>query len=262
MGRKNTRGVLLLTMVLAIALFAGCGKKEEPAGTGSSAKSESSVAETESKAESKSESSSAETESKAESSAAETESKAESSSAKTESKAESSAAETESKAESASSAEEEASSASSSSEASDAVAGAGEYAPAQSVGSEDMVPVTADELVDGTYEIEVDSSSSMFKIVHCDLTVENGEMWAEMTMGGKGYLYLFMGTGAEAASADESDYIPFEELESGEHMFRVPVEALNKEIDCSAFSKKKEKWYDRVLVFLADNLPAEANAAA
>ena len=31
----------------------------------------------------------------------------------------------------------------------------------------------------------------------------------------------------------------------------MPVEALDQEIDCSAFSKKKEKWYDRVLVFRA-----------
>ena len=31
-------------------------------------------------------------------------------------------------------------------------------------------------------------------------------------------------------------------------------------IDCSAFSKKKEKWYDRELVFRADSLPAEAFA--
>ena len=46
----------------------------------------------------------------------------------------------------------------------------------------------------------------------------------------------------------------------GKHTFKVPVEALDKEIDCSAFSKKKEKWYDRVLVFLADSLPPEAFA--
>ena len=31
-------------------------------------------------------------------------------------------------------------------------------------------------------------------------------------------------------------------------------------IDCAAFSKKKEKWYDRTLLFRADSLPAEAFA--
>ena len=29
-------------------------------------------------------------------------------------------------------------------------------------------------------------------------------------------------------------------------------------IDCSAFSKNKEKWYDRILVFRSDSLPAGA----
>lgn len=42
----------------------------------------------------------------------------------------------------------------------------------------------------------------------------------------------------------------------------VPGEALDKELDCAAFSKKKEKWYDRVLVFRADSLPADALTAA
>ncbi|MFR5730692.1 MAG: hypothetical protein ACLUD2_00815 [Clostridium sp.] len=52
--------------------------------------------------------------------------------------------------------------------------------------------------------------------------------------------------------------IPFEEAADGSHHFTVPVEALDKELDCAAFSKKKEKWYDRVLVFRADSLPADA----
>ncbi len=52
--------------------------------------------------------------------------------------------------------------------------------------------------------------------------------------------------------------IPFEEDADGSHHFTVPVEALDKELDCAAFSKKKEKWYDRVLVFRADSLPADA----
>ena len=54
------------------------------------------------------------------------------------------------------------------------------------------------------------------------------------------------------------EYDPFEEAADGSHHFTVPVEALDKELDCAAFSKKKEKWYDRVLVFRADSLPADA----
>ena len=114
------------------------------------------------------------------------------------------------------------------------------------------------ELKDGVYEIQVDSSSSMFKIEKCELTVKDGEMTADMKMGGTGYLKLFMGSGEAAAKASEDEMIPFEEDAEGSHHFMVPVEALDKELDCAAFSKKKEKWYDRVLVFRADSLPADA----
>lgn len=123
---------------------------------------------------------------------------------------------------------------------------------------EGMVPVYADELKDGTYEIKVDSSSSMFNITDCLLTVENGAMSAVMTMSGKGYLKVFMGTGEEAETASEADFIPYAEAEDGSHTFEVPVEALDMGIDCAAFSKNKEQWYDRTLVFRADSLPAEA----
>ena len=58
--------------------------------------------------------------------------------------------------------------------------------------------------------------------------------------------------------AAESDCIPYEENADGTHSFTVPVEALNKAIDCAAFSKNKEKWYERQLVFRADDLPEEA----
>ena len=132
-------------------------------------------------------------------------------------------------------------------------------AATEAVGFEGMTPVYADSLNDGTYSINVDSSSSMFKIAGCELTVADGEMTAVLTMGGTGYKYLYMGTEEEAAAADESTYIPCDE--SGEaHKFTVPVEALDKEIDCAAFSRKKEEWYGRILVFRADSLPDEAFA--
>ena len=67
-----------------------------------------------------------------------------------------------------------------------------------------------------------------------------------------------MGTGEQAAAAAESDCIPYEENADGTHSFTVPVKALNQVIDCAAFSKNKEKWYERQLVFRADDLPEEA----
>ncbi len=141
---------------------------------------------------------------------------------------------------------------------SETVAATEETAEQQSVGTEGMTPVLASELRDGVYQIQVDSSSSMFRIEACELTVNDGSMTADMKMGGTGYLKLYMGTGKEAAKAPEEKMIPFEEAADGSHHFTVPVEALDKELDCAAFSKKKEKWYDRVLVFRADSLPADA----
>ncbi len=124
--------------------------------------------------------------------------------------------------------------------------------------TEGLTPVYAKQLKDGTYDITVDSSSSMFNVESCQLTVADGKMTAVMTMGGTGYLKVFMGTSDGAASADESAFIPFEETADGKHIFTVPVEALDSGVDCAAFSKKKEKWYDRTLIFRADSLPMEA----
>lgn len=135
-----------------------------------------------------------------------------------------------------------------------------EAAPVEEIVTEDMAPVYAESIKDGVYSIKVDSSSSMFNIEECELTAADGKMTAVMTMGGTGYLYLYMGTGEEAVAASEEEYIPFAEAEDGRHTFEVPVEALDMGIDCAAFSKKKEEWYDRTLVFRADSLPQEAFA--
>lgn len=151
-------------------------------------------------------------------------------------------------------------SASAGQEADSQVASRDEMTQAKEVLEEGMTPVNGDQLKDGTYEITVDSSSSMFRITQCSLTVSEGKMTAVMTMGGKGYLKVFLGTGEEAVKASESDYIPFSENSNGEHTFEIPVKALDAEIACTAFSKNKEKWYDRMLVFRADSLPPEAFA--
>lgn len=122
----------------------------------------------------------------------------------------------------------------------------------------DTTAVTASDLAPGTYPVQVDSSSDKFRITACELTVADGAMTAVMHMGGQGYLRVYMGTGEEAGAAPESDCIPFHEEPDGTHTFTVPVEALDQELDCAAFSKNKEIWYDRTLVFRAGSLPAEA----
>ena len=140
------------------------------------------------------------------------------------------------------------------------VASASDMAEVEEVVEEGMTPISGDKVKDGTYNVPVKSSSKMFDITACELTVESGKMTATMHMGGKGYLYVYMGTGEQAAAADEADYIPFTEQADGTHSFTVPVDALDEGIDCAAFSKKKEKWYDRTILFRADSLPMDAFA--
>lgn len=138
------------------------------------------------------------------------------------------------------------------------VASKEELAASEELNADGLNVVTGDQIQDGTYEINVESSSSMFRIEECELTVKDGEMTATMTMSGKGYLKVFMGTGEEAVEADEENYIPYEENVLGQHTYTVPVEALNQAIDCAAFSKDREKWYDRTLIFHASSIPVDA----
>lgn len=142
----------------------------------------------------------------------------------------------------------------------DKVASADDMVTPEEVVEEGMEPVYGDSIKDGVYDVTVDSSSSMFNIESCRLTVADGKMSAVMTMGGTGYLYLYMGTAEEAAAASEAAYISFVENAEGKHTFEIPVEALDAGIDCAAFSKKKEMWYDRQLCFRADSLPMDAIA--
>lgn len=139
-----------------------------------------------------------------------------------------------------------------------AVADRSQMTTVEEVVEEGMTPISVSALKDGSYEVTVESSSSMFRIDSCALLVENGSMSAVMTMGGKGYLYVYPGTAEEAAAAEESERIPFVETTDGTHSFTIPVPALDAGVPCAAFSKNKELWYDRTLLFRADSLPPEA----
>ena len=142
---------------------------------------------------------------------------------------------------------------------SDLVATKEEMIDIDKVLKEGMYPIEGKDIKDGTYEIEVASSSGMFNIEHCDLTVEQGQMTAVMTKGGTGYEYVFMGSGIEAVKAGDG-YIPYETTADGKDTFTVPVESLNSAIPCTSFSKRKQKWYDRTLCFKADGIPLDAFA--
>ncbi len=123
----------------------------------------------------------------------------------------------------------------------------------------DGTPIGADRLSNGVYSnVEVTSSSSMFRVTDCTLTVSDGKMNAVITLSGKGYGKLFMGTSEEASAAPDSDCIYFEENANGEYTYTVPVDALDADISCAAWSTRKEQWYDRTLVFNSSSLPADA----
>ena len=120
----------------------------------------------------------------------------------------------------------------------------------------------AAQFTDGTYDIQVESSSSMFKIEKAQLTVEGDKMSAVITLSGTGYGKLFMGTAEAAAAADEADCITFVEDENGAYTYTLLVAALDQPIDCAAFSNKKEEWYDRQLTFLSASISTGAEREA
>lgn len=126
---------------------------------------------------------------------------------------------------------------------------------------EGMVPVTCESLNEGVYEVAVESSSSMFKIVGCELTVADGKMVAKLVMKSDAYPYLYPGTAEEAAQADEADLVALEQA-GDEYFFTFPVPALDAGVDCAAFSARKQVWYPRTLLFRADSLPEAAWSAA
>ena len=116
------------------------------------------------------------------------------------------------------------------------------------------VTVTASEtenktLTDGNYQVDVDTGNKMFKVTNCILTSEKGKMYAVITLSGTGYDYLYMGSAADAAEAAAKDYISYVADEAGKYTYKVPVESLDEGIAVAAHSIKKDKWYDRTLIF-------------
>ena len=147
------------------------------------------------------------------------------------------------------------------------IADASEMTDVEDIVPEGMTPVTADMLNDGVYEgIEVESSSSMFKIVSCTLSVAAGEMTATLEMKSDAYTFMYPGTAEEASKAAFEALCALQtvsEAAEGEaareyFAFSLPVDALNAGYTCAAFSNRKQAWYPRTLLFRADSLPLAA----
>lgn len=138
------------------------------------------------------------------------------------------------------------------------IADASEMTAVDDIVPEGMTPVTADMLNDGVYDgVAVESSSSMFKVVDCVLTVKEGQMTALLKMKSDAYIYMYPDTAEAASQAPFEDLQGLQALDDGQG-FILPVDALNAGYTCAAFSKKKEAWYPRTLLFRADSLPLTA----
>lgn len=137
------------------------------------------------------------------------------------------------------------------------VADASQMAAVEEVTEPGMSPVYPEDLLDGVYPVSFKCSSSMFRIESVTLTVKDGHMEAALTMGSRSFLYVYPGTAQEAAEAAESAWFAPSE-ENGAQVFTIPVEALDAPVPCAAYSKNKQLWYDRTLLFRADSLPAGA----
>ncbi|SFG33386.1 hypothetical protein SAMN04487761_11333 [Lachnospiraceae bacterium C7] len=138
---------------------------------------------------------------------------------------------------------------------SDKVASGSERASQSNVEEEGMTPISGKDVNDGTYDVKVESSSAMFNITKATLNVKEGKMTSVITLSGKGYLKLFMGKGEEAVKKDETAFSKYLEDETGAYTYEIPVESLDKGLQCTGFSKRKEKWYDHEILFRADSLP-------
>ena len=139
------------------------------------------------------------------------------------------------------------------------VAGSSEMGTQSDIGKYGMIPVYPQAVKKGTYDIDVESTSRFFRVRECKLTVRGGKMTAVIMIDSLSYECVYMGTGREAATAPEEDYI-FAEEKDNRSYFTVPVEALDTGIDCAAFSRNERKWYDRKLLFDASSLPEDALA--
>ena len=117
-----------------------------------------------------------------------------------------------------------------------------------------MTPVYPEDVKEGSYTAEALSSSRFFKITDVQLENDGKSMNALITISSTSYSYIYQGTAAEAEAAGKTEWIPADES-SGYGQFAIKVDALNKEMPCAAFSKKKQKWYDRDIVVLASSLP-------
>ena len=118
----------------------------------------------------------------------------------------------------------------------------------------------AGELADGTYTVDFNTDSSMFRANEAlngkgTLTVKDGKMTAHVSLQSKKILNLFVGLAADAEKdgakllEPTTDTVKYADGTTEEvYGFDIPVEALDKEFDLALIGTK-DKWYDHKVSF-------------
>jgi hypothetical protein len=127
----------------------------------------------------------------------------------------------------------------------------------EKVGQYGMIPISGRDVEDGEYTVVVESSSPFFRIIDAKLKVKGDQMTADITISSLSYQWVYPGR-AEQADADTEDHFTGYREDDGHGVFTIDVEALNKPIPCAAYSKKRKRWYDRDILFVASSLPEGA----
>lgn len=110
---------------------------------------------------------------------------------------------------------------------------------------------------DGEYETSAEATGSMFRVISSRLIVKDGKLKASILLSGTGYDYLYTGTAAEAAAADEKSWIAptgsetYTDTKTGAektgYRFEISVEELDKQMDVAVRSAKKKTWADKTV---------------
>lgn len=117
-------------------------------------------------------------------------------------------------------------------------------------------------LADGTYTVETETNSKMFKVVSTKLTVKNGKMEALIMLSGTGYDHLYLGSAKDVeANQDQwikwKDEIPYTTADGQEKTGRtyvIPVSALDQEIPVTVYSKTKKQWLERTIKLKSEGM--------
>ena len=133
-------------------------------------------------------------------------------------------------------------------------------APTEATGTESPANKAAAP-ADGTYQIEVETDSSMFRSERCTLVVKDGTYTATLVLPGEGFSKLYFGSAQDAASAPADEVYEYTEGEDGKYTFELPVSALDEPLKIAAYGQRRDKWYDHTITFVSPAQEAQADAA-